>query len=151
MLSSTVDLCLKSIYEVYFEPLAKPLSRSLRLLYSFLGSLVFHFWYYFIEIRRGSDQDKDLKILSVDDLSVDEPISIELTSLYFSLSSIQGQFIFFFIILVLSAVYANVIAFGYTKHGPIRYFIGSALLSTFMLFLAHSVVVDNVYMNGNEN
>ena len=153
VLSSTANLFLKSIYEVYFKPLKNPLSMWLRLLHSFLGSLVFHVWYFYILIEPRGDQYKDLLSTSLTaetgpptlvpafgdflNLNINLHSGITLTNLA--------------MILVLCIIYAFVIASGYTKHGPIRYFIGSALLSTLMIFLAHSVTVDNVQMNEIEN
>lgn len=128
-LSRTANLCLNSIYEVYFEPLSKPLSETLRRRYSFLGSFTFHIWYVLVQIQQsgGLIKEQTLPESTVRTIVLDNLGLILLNPL----STLVIGILF-------SALYARVIASGYTRHGPIRYFIGGVLLPAFVLFLAHA-------------
>lgn len=56
-LSSTVNLCLKAIYEVYFQPQKEAVPYHLRISYSFFGSFMLLWSSIFTILIKALDSD----------------------------------------------------------------------------------------------
>ena len=129
-LSSTINLCAKAIYEVYFQPRKEALPRHFRFLSSFLGSIIF-LQLLITSPVIGALNKRDLLEPSE---TITRNLNIEIiystTSLMLFALSIS---------IVYASIFAIIIATGYSKHGPIRYFIAGIVLPTFTILAVQSV------------
>ena len=130
-LSSTINLCASAIYEAYFQPRNKALPRHFRFLSSFLGSIIF------LQLLITSPVIGALNTRGL--IESGENISTNLNiAVAYSTTSIW--LFAFSISLVYASIFAIIIAAGYSKHGPIRYFIAGIVLPTFTILAVQSVV-----------
>ena len=134
--NDTVGVFLSAIYEVYFQPLESPLTFHSRLLYAFFGSISFFLLKAvteFITIIKMSNlviNSPGSTVNELNDILNNLKILTDLAanpSLILIIISIGG---------LLSLMFAFVISAGYSKHGPIRYFIAGLLLPAFTYYVS---------------
>ena len=131
-LSSTLNLCFKAIYEVYFQPQEVALPYYLRFSFSFAGSMIF---LHFTVLETG------FKLVEIISKSTAEGNAANAAAIGLILSDFSLLLFTLSIGILYGLFFAFVIAAGYSKHGAVRYFISGVILPAFTLLVMQSVSI----------
>ena len=127
-LLNTLNKCFEAVYEVYFQPQEKPLPRAKRVLYSLAGSVIFLLTTLVVVILKTPVATEQPGTES----SIEKPIRPFHIDLVYATELLTTFAVLFTI--GFSAIFASVIAAGYSRHGAIRYFVAGVVLPAFTLF-----------------